>query len=184
MQVEFFSGILSEHNTGKPVLSTPGQSVTKAEKAQVSTPRNQLQRTLMATSNKEHHSPSSVCLVINSPSRARNKEGHLVDNGTSNENFSMYIYNTLTKIFLVLFFLSFLATMILFLLSIYRFCGTPFRRGLESPSAWKSPFYINSLLPSPRFDTDLTIEVLDNALRSLYPIFNIFTSWVHNFKFF
>ncbi|CAA0402020.1 Transcription factor MYB3R-4 [Arabidopsis thaliana] len=125
--VEFFSGILSEHNTGKPVLSTPGQSVTKAEKAQVSTPRNQLQRTLMATSNKEHHSPSSVCLVINSPSRARNKEGHLVDNGTSNENFSI-------------------------------FCGTPFRRGLESPSAWKSPFYINSLLPSPRFDTDLTIE--------------------------
>ncbi|CAL9229959.1 unnamed protein product [Arabidopsis halleri] len=125
--VEFFSGVLSEHNTGKPVLSSPGQSVTKAEKTQVSTPRNQLHRTLMATSNKEHHSPSSVCLVINSPSRARSKEGHLVDNGTSNENFSI-------------------------------FCGTPFRRGLESPSAWKSPFYINSLLPSPRFDTDITIE--------------------------
>lgn len=167
MQVEFFSGFLSDHNTGKPVLSSPGQSVTKAEKTQVSTPRNQLNRTLMATSNKEHHSPSSVCLVINSPSRARSKEGHLVDNGTSNENFSMYIYTTLTKIFLFLYLLSFLATMILFLLffgSIYRFCGTPFRRGLESPSAWKSPFYINSLLPSPRFDTDITIEVFDIAL--------------------
>ncbi|KAL1202228.1 Transcription factor MYB3R-4 [Cardamine amara subsp. amara] len=125
--VESFSGVLSELNTHKPVLSSPGQSVTKAEKAQVSTPRNHLHRTLLATSNKEQHSSSSVCLVINSPSRARNTEGHLVDNETSNENFSI-------------------------------FCGTPFRRGLESPSAWKSPFYINSLLPSPRFDTELTIE--------------------------
>ncbi|CAH2073038.1 unnamed protein product [Thlaspi arvense] len=125
---ESFSGVLSENNTNKPALSSPGQSVTKAEKAQVSTPRNHLQRTLMATSNKEQHSSASLCLVINSPSRARNTEGHLVDN----ENFSI-------------------------------FCGTPFRRGLESPSAWKSPFYVNSLLPSPRFDTerfdtDITIE--------------------------
>uniref|UniRef100_A0A1J3GKV7 Myb-related protein 3R-1 n=1 Tax=Noccaea caerulescens TaxID=107243 RepID=A0A1J3GKV7_NOCCA len=125
---ETFSGVLSENNTNKPVvLSSPGKSVTKAEKAQVSTPRNHLQRTLMATSNKEQHSSASLCLVINSPSRARNTEGHLVDNETSNENFSI-------------------------------FCGTPFKRGLESPSAWKSPFYINSLLSSPRFDTEITIE--------------------------
>lgn len=92
VQAESFSGVLSEHNTSKPVLSSPGQSVTKAEKAQVSTPRNHLHRSLMATSNKELHSSPSVCLVINSPSRARNTEGHLVDNDTSNENFSMYIY--------------------------------------------------------------------------------------------
>ncbi|VVB14131.1 unnamed protein product [Arabis nemorensis] len=124
---ENLCGVLSENNTNKPVLSSPGQSVTKAEKAQLSTPRNHLQRTFMATSNKEQHSSESLCLVINSPSRARNTEGHLVDNETSNENFSI-------------------------------FCGTPFRRGLESPSAWKSPFYVNSLLPSPRFDTEITIE--------------------------
>ncbi|XP_019083774.1 PREDICTED: myb-related protein 3R-1-like [Camelina sativa] len=123
---ESFSGVLSELNNCKPVLSSPpGQSVTKAEKAQVLTPRNQFQKTFMA--NKEQHSSSSLCLVINSPSLARNTEGHLVDNETSNENFSI-------------------------------FCGTPFRRGLESPSAWKSPFYVNSLLPSPRFDTEITIE--------------------------
>ncbi|CAH8281590.1 unnamed protein product [Eruca vesicaria subsp. sativa] len=125
--VESFSGVLSESNTNKQVMSPPGQSVTKAEKAQVSTPRNHLQRTLMGTSNKEQHSSASLCLVINSPSRARNTEGHLANNETNNENFSI-------------------------------FCGTPFRRGLESPSAWKSPFYVNSLLPSPRFDTDITIE--------------------------
>ncbi|ESQ41110.1 hypothetical protein EUTSA_v10012583mg [Eutrema salsugineum] len=125
---ESFSGVLSESNTNKPVLSSPDQSVNKAEKAQASTPRDHLQRTLMATSNKEQHSSASLCLVINSPSRARiNTEGHLVDNETSNENFSI-------------------------------FCGTPFKRGLESPSAWKSPFYINSLLSSPRFDTEITIE--------------------------
>ncbi|KFK25413.1 myb-related protein 3r-1-like [Arabis alpina] len=119
---ENFSGVLSENNTNKSALSPPGQSITKAEKAQLSTPRNHLQRTFMATSNKEQ-----LCLVINSPSRVRNTEGHLVDSETSNENFSI-------------------------------FCGTPFRRSLESPSAWKSPFYVNSLLPSPRFDTEITIE--------------------------
>ncbi|KAG2300579.1 hypothetical protein Bca4012_012305 [Brassica carinata] len=124
---ESSSGVLSESNTNKQVLSPPGQSETKSVKAQVSTPRNHLQKTLMGTSNKEQHSSSSFCLVINSPSRARNTEGHLANNETNNENFSI-------------------------------FCGTPFRRGLESPSAWKSPFYVNSLLPSPRFDTDITIE--------------------------
>ncbi|CAN7114031.1 unnamed protein product [Brassica rapa subsp. narinosa] len=113
--VESVSGVLCESNTNKQVLSPPGQSVSKTEKAQVSTPRNHL------------HSSASLCLVINSPSRARNTEGHHVDNETRNENFSI-------------------------------FCGTPFRRGLESPSAWKSPFYVNSLLHSPRFDTDITIE--------------------------
>lgn len=100
MQAENFSGVLSENNTNKPVLSSPGQSVTKAEKAQVSTPRSHLQRTFMATSNKEQHSSASLCLVINSPSRVRNTEGHLVDNETNNENFSMYIYAaTITKKF-------------------------------------------------------------------------------------
>ncbi|KAJ4908530.1 myb domain protein 3r-4 [Raphanus sativus] len=127
---ESLSGVLSENNnTNKQVLS-PSQTVTKVEKGQVSTPRNNMQKTLMATSNKEQHSSASLCLVINSPSRGRNTEGHLVDNETSNQSFSI-------------------------------FCGTPFKRGLESPSAWKSPFYVNSLLHSPRFDTDITIEDMD-----------------------
>ena len=88
MQVESVSGVLCESNTNKQVLSPPGQSVSKTEKAQVSTPRNHL------------HSSASLCLVINSPSRARNTEGHHVDNETRNENFSMYIhYNTFTFFF-------------------------------------------------------------------------------------
>ncbi|GAB4854255.1 hypothetical protein Ancab_022842 [Ancistrocladus abbreviatus] len=35
---------------------------------------------------------------------------------------------------------------------------TPFRRSIESPSAWKSPWFFNPLVPGPRFDADLTIE--------------------------
>ncbi|CAL0333017.1 unnamed protein product [Lupinus luteus] len=38
------------------------------------------------------------------------------------------------------------------------FASTPFRKSLESPSAWKSPWPFNTLLSSPRFDTELTIE--------------------------
>ncbi|KAF5202577.1 3R MYB protein [Thalictrum thalictroides] len=32
------------------------------------------------------------------------------------------------------------------------------KRGIESPSAWKSPWFANSFLPGPRIDTDITIE--------------------------
>ncbi|KAK2970877.1 hypothetical protein RJ640_012506, partial [Escallonia rubra] len=38
------------------------------------------------------------------------------------------------------------------------FGETPFKRSFESPSAWKSPWFINSFLPGPRVDTDITIE--------------------------
>uniref|UniRef100_A0A5B6ZED8 Putative myb-related protein 3R-1-like isoform X1 n=1 Tax=Davidia involucrata TaxID=16924 RepID=A0A5B6ZED8_DAVIN len=38
------------------------------------------------------------------------------------------------------------------------FGGTPFKRSIESPSSWKSPWFINSFLPGPRVDTDITIE--------------------------
>ncbi|WCJ29829.1 myb domain protein 3r-4 [Euphorbia peplus] len=38
------------------------------------------------------------------------------------------------------------------------FGDTPFRRSIESPSAWKSPWFINSFLPGPRVDTDISIE--------------------------
>ncbi|KAL2637704.1 hypothetical protein AAZV13_06G075200 [Glycine max] len=40
------------------------------------------------------------------------------------------------------------------------FGGTPFRKSIESPSAWKSPWFMNTFLSSPRIDTEITIEVL------------------------
>ncbi|KAJ8751658.1 hypothetical protein K2173_025817 [Erythroxylum novogranatense] len=38
------------------------------------------------------------------------------------------------------------------------FGDTPFKRSIESPSAWKSPWFINSFLPGSRVDTDISIE--------------------------
>ncbi|KAL2346906.1 hypothetical protein Fmac_000906 [Flemingia macrophylla] len=38
------------------------------------------------------------------------------------------------------------------------FGGTPFRKSIESPSAWKSPWLFNTILSSPRIDTEITIE--------------------------
>nr|KYP65183.1 Myb-related protein 3R-1 [Cajanus cajan] len=38
------------------------------------------------------------------------------------------------------------------------FGGTPFRKSIESPSAWKSPWPFSTFLSSPRIDTEITIE--------------------------
>ncbi|KAJ6674099.1 MYB PROTEIN-RELATED [Salix viminalis] len=38
------------------------------------------------------------------------------------------------------------------------FGDTPFKRSIESPSAWKSPWFINSFVPGPRIDTEISIE--------------------------
>ncbi|XP_022861077.1 transcription factor MYB3R-4-like [Olea europaea var. sylvestris] len=38
------------------------------------------------------------------------------------------------------------------------FVDTPFKRSFESPSAWRSPWFINSFVPGPRVDTEITIE--------------------------
>lgn len=43
----------------------------------------------------------------------------------------------------------------------YRFGETPFKRSIESPSAWKSPWFLNSFIPGPRIDTEITIEVIE-----------------------
>ena len=46
-----------------------------------------------------------------------------------------------------------------------RFDETPGRkRRIVSPSAWKSPLFINTALPGPRFDMDLTFEVVQSPL--------------------
>ncbi|CAA0838367.1 Myb-related protein 3R-1 [Striga hermonthica] len=38
------------------------------------------------------------------------------------------------------------------------FIDTPFKRSIESPSAWKSPWFLNTFVQGPRVDTDITIE--------------------------
>ncbi|CAN0907093.1 Transcription factor MYB3R-4 [Linum grandiflorum] len=38
------------------------------------------------------------------------------------------------------------------------FGGTPFKRSIESPSGWKSPWFMNSFVPGPRVDTEISVE--------------------------
>nr|URY18755.1 MYB protein [Zanthoxylum bungeanum] len=38
------------------------------------------------------------------------------------------------------------------------FSDIPFKRSIESPSAWKSPWFINTFVPGPSVDTEITIE--------------------------
>lgn len=50
-----------------------------------------------------------------------------------------------------------------------RFGDTPgIKRGIESPSAWKSPWFMNSFLPGPRIDTDVTTEVFQHPLVAYF----------------
>ncbi|KAL3500529.1 hypothetical protein ACH5RR_039622 [Cinchona calisaya] len=41
------------------------------------------------------------------------------------------------------------------------FGETPLIRSIESPSAWKSPWFFNTFLPGPRVDTNITIEDIE-----------------------
>ncbi|CAI9784850.1 unnamed protein product [Fraxinus pennsylvanica] len=38
------------------------------------------------------------------------------------------------------------------------YVDTPFKRSFESPSAWKSPWFMNSFVPGPRVDSEITVE--------------------------
>ncbi|CAA2934810.1 Hypothetical predicted protein [Olea europaea subsp. europaea] len=38
------------------------------------------------------------------------------------------------------------------------YLDTPFKRSFESPSAWKSPWFMNSFVPGPRVDSEITVE--------------------------
>lgn len=60
--------------------------------------------------------------------------------------------------FMILF--LFLILILLLLLLFGSFNGTPiFKKGLESPSAWKSPWFMSPLLSGQKFDTEMTLEV-------------------------
>ncbi|KAL1557357.1 hypothetical protein AAHA92_07944 [Salvia divinorum] len=43
---------------------------------------------------------------------------------------------------------------------------TPYKRTMDSPSSWKSPWFINGFVPGPRVDTDITIEDIGYFLSS------------------
>ncbi|XP_050263638.1 transcription factor MYB3R-1-like isoform X2 [Quercus robur] len=150
------SGVLVEHDMNNLLLHSPDQVGSKADRAllgsSAGTPRNQQSRSLGAASNQGIPNKSSFgnpCAPVSSPTVCGKKhESHSVavtclqsaslsvplenrgDNAGNDASFETF----------------------------GMFGGTPFKRSIESPSAWKSPWFINSFLPGPRVDTDITIE--------------------------
>ncbi|KAK8581975.1 hypothetical protein V6N12_072175 [Hibiscus sabdariffa] len=144
------AAVLVEHNLNDPLLFSPDHVGPKADRSLLSsslrTPRNLYHKSSGAISNQ---GLASECIVVSSPALKINKsEGHSIDDTTvqctdSSTTLKNLVDNTGNN-----------ATT-----ESYNIFGdTPFKRSIESPSAWKSPWFINSFVPGPRIDTDITIE--------------------------
>ncbi|XP_010249700.1 PREDICTED: myb-related protein 3R-1-like isoform X2 [Nelumbo nucifera] len=154
--VQTASGVLVEHNTNDTVFFSPDRDGHSRKRGlnSVKTPKSQPFRSCDGTFNQsgrlESSSRSRCISVILSPTvcEKRHEKNLLPDaslqsvpslntmelasenagNGADIESFIMFGDTPATK------------------------------RGLDSPSAWKSPWFMNSFLPGPRVDTDITIE--------------------------
>lgn len=154
--VQQSSAVLIEHNLNDILLFSPDHNDIKADRALLSsstrTPRNRYHKSFGAISNDGFASEclsGNACLVVSSPTlKIKNSEGHsiavttlqctnssatlenLVDNaGTDSGTENCNIFGE-----------------------------TPFKRSTESPSAWKSPWFLNSFVPGPKVDTEIIIE--------------------------
>ncbi|KAF5743263.1 myb family transcription factor family protein [Tripterygium wilfordii] len=139
--VEQHCGVLDEHKKNDLLIISPDQVAYKVEKGSGSsaqTPRNRYNKRLGASSG-------NPCLVVYSPSGCRKNldshpkavtSAHHVPPSLPLETMVNNVGNENSGIF----------------------GETPFKRSIESPSAWKSPWFINSFVPGPRIDTDITIE--------------------------
>ncbi|XP_021665909.2 transcription factor MYB3R-1 isoform X2 [Hevea brasiliensis] len=144
---EQLSGALGEDSM-YDLLFSPDQVGFKGDKAfapSSRTPKNLYHRILGTLSEQciaSESSSGNSCIVVRSPTiYKKNHENHLLastsaplENTIDNTGNDAGTEN----------------------LSI--FGETPFKRSIESPSAWKSPWFINSFLPGPRVDTDISIE--------------------------
>ncbi|EXB82278.1 Myb-related protein 3R-1 [Morus notabilis] len=147
------SGVLTEHNMNDLQLFSPKQHDFRADKVFASisrTSRNHLKR-FEPTPSKENPSKSSSgkAIPFTSPSISRKKVESLpVAETSAQHDPSSVLMETVGCT------AGRDATIETFSI----FGETPFKRSIESPSAWKSPWFINSFVPGPRIDTDITIE--------------------------
>ncbi|CBI20887.3 unnamed protein product, partial [Vitis vinifera] len=153
------SGVLVEQNMNHQVLFSPDQVGFKTDKTFGSSRRNrgnQFSRSLEATLKQHAPSESSSgnpCLsVVDLPAVVgKNHDGHLVaatsmpSNTSSNPQDTM-VGNAGNDDDVGTFSL---------------FGETPFKRSIDSPSAWKSPWFINSFVPGPRVDTEISVEDIE-----------------------
>ncbi|KAI9378115.1 hypothetical protein POPTR_018G038000v4 [Populus trichocarpa] len=151
--VQQSSGVLSEENTNH-LLFSPDQLGFKADRAfgpSARTPRNLYRKILGTLSEQASGSESSFgnpCMIFSPTSCKKNHENHIIEStsiqsipsSAPSENMPDNSGNNAgTGNFGI-------------------FGDTPFKRSIESPSAWKSPWFINSFVPGPRIDTEISIE--------------------------
>ncbi|GAV91103.1 Myb_DNA-binding domain-containing protein [Cephalotus follicularis] len=134
------SGVLVEHNMNNLLLFSPDQVRSRADRTLGSssqTPNNLYRRSLGAKSDQGDQGVALETSIGNSPTVCRKNDGR---HSAALENASGNGRNDATNE------------------NFSIFGETPFKRSIESPSAWKSPWFLNSFLPGPRIDTDITIE--------------------------
>ncbi|XP_028781238.1 transcription factor MYB3R-1-like isoform X2 [Neltuma alba] len=149
------SGVLAEHDINDLLLYSPNQMCFKPDRTQCSsakTPKNLNDRGLEASLNKSIS--SNPCSSDSSPSgRVKNHDVSSFSVTCASSLCSSVPAETLGDHpghdagfdpFSI-------------------FGGTPFRRSIESPSAWKSPWFMNTFLPSPRLNAEITIEVKEQT---------------------
>ncbi|KAE8664406.1 Myb-related protein 3R-1 [Hibiscus syriacus] len=169
------SAVLSEHDVNDLLLFSPDHVGRKADQPLFSscipTPRNQYHKSVRAVSSNQGLASEclsgNASLVVSSPTlEVKNREGHsitvtavqctnssatlenLADNAgidAATENYNMSAsaapccdYNCYS--------------------AYYAIRWNSIQRSIESPSAWKSPWFINSFIPGPRIDTEITTE--------------------------
>ncbi|KAL4282823.1 hypothetical protein GQ457_16G001070 [Hibiscus cannabinus] len=151
------SAILIEHNVNDILLFSPDRVGLKADTPLLSsciqTPRNQYHKRFRAVSTNQGLASECIsgnaCLVVSSPTlKVKSSEGHSItvtavqctDSSETLDNLADNAgIDAATENYNI-------------------FAGTPFKRSIESPSAWKSPWFINSFIPGPRISTEIRIE--------------------------
>ncbi|GMI81431.1 C-MYB-LIKE TRANSCRIPTION FACTOR 3R-1, MYB DOMAIN PROTEIN 3R1, A. thaliana MYB domain protein 3R1 [Hibiscus trionum] len=128
------AAVLVERNLNDPLLFSPDHVGPKTDRSLLSSS--------MRTPRNRYHS-GNACIVVSSPTlKIKKSEGNSIAADTTVQctdslaTLENLVDNTGNNIF----------------------GDTPFKRSIESPSAWKSPWFINSFVPGPRIDTDITIE--------------------------
>ncbi|KAK8351713.1 hypothetical protein V6Z12_A05G051200 [Gossypium hirsutum] len=148
--------VLVEHDINDILLFSPDDVGLKAglplRFSSMRTPKNQYHKSLGAISNQGLASEclsGNACIIVSSPTLKikKSEDPSIADTTVQFSSSSATLENSVDN------------TGSNAAIENYNiFGGTPFKRSIESPSAWKSPWFINSFVPGPRIDTDITIE--------------------------
>ncbi|KAK9148765.1 hypothetical protein Scep_007522 [Stephania cephalantha] len=146
------SGVLVEHNLNDFLIFSPdrdGYPLKRPLGPGARSPRNQFPRSLGRNQCVPSGlSESSGILVFSPPNGERKHDKHMIPGAPiqcDSMSRSVAVENAGNNADIE---------------SLSTCCGdTPvMKRGIESPSAWKSPWFMSSFVPGPRVDTDITIE--------------------------